>query len=166
MTDADRVTPCDLMITGARVIDPETGLDAVRAVGITGGTIGAVSETPLLPARATWDMAGSVLAPGFIDLHSHAQTIMGLRLQALDGITTALELESGVLPVAASYAEAEAEGRPVNFGFSASWVGARMQVLDGVRLDPDGRGGLAASALIRDCHDGVGRAATRRSPRS
>jgi hypothetical protein len=125
------------------VIDPETGLDAVRAVGITAGSIVAVSETAP-PARETWDVSGLVLAPGFIDLHSHAQTITGLRLQALDGVTTALELESGVLPVAASYALAEAEGRPVNFGFSASWVGARMQVLDGAQLAPDGRGGMAA----------------------
>jgi cytosine/adenosine deaminase-related metal-dependent hydrolase len=135
--------PCDLVLTGARVIDPETGLDAVRAVGVTDGRIVAVSETAP-PARETWDVSGLVLAPGFIDLHSHAQTVTGLRLQALDGVTTALELESGVLPVAASYAQAEAEGRPLNFGYSASWVGARLQVLDGAVLEADARGGLAA----------------------
>lgn len=128
---------CDLVLTGARVIDPETGLDGVRAVGITGGTITAVQET-VPPARAVWDVAGTVLAPGFIDLHSHAQSVNGLRLQALDGVTTALELEAGVLPVSGAYARAEAEGRPVNFGFSASWTDARMHVLDGVPLDADG----------------------------
>jgi len=128
---------CDLVLTGARVIDPETGLDGVRAVGITDGVITAVAETAP-PASAVWDVAGAVLAPGFIDLHSHAQTLTGLRLQALDGVTTALELEAGVLPVSAAYARAEAEGRPVNFGFSASWTDARMHVLDGVPLDRDG----------------------------
>jgi len=128
---------CDLVLTGARVIDPETGLDGVRAVGITGGTITAVTEE-VPPARAVWDVAGQVLAPGFIDLHSHAQSTTGLRLQALDGVTTALELEAGVLPVSGAYARAEAEGRPVNFGFSASWTDARMHVLDGVPLDADG----------------------------
>lgn len=127
---------CDLVLTGARVIDPETGLDAVRAVGITGGTITSVTEA-VPPAREVWDVAGQVLAPGFIDLHSHAQSITGLRLQALDGVTTALELEAGVLPVAGAYARAEAEGRPVNYGFSASWTDARMHVLDGVELDRD-----------------------------
>lgn len=136
---------CDLALTGARVIDPETGLDAVRAVGITDGTIVSIGENAP-PARDTWDIAGNVLAPGFIDLHSHAQTLTGLRLQALDGVTTALELEGGVLPVAGSYAAAQAEGRPVNFGFSADWTAARMQVLDGVRLEPDSRGGMAAFA--------------------
>lgn len=132
---------CDLALTGARVIDPETGLDAIRSVGITGGTITVVQDRPP-PSRATWDVAGMVLAPGFIDLHSHAQTITGLRMQALDGVTTALELEAGTLPVAAAYARAEAEGRPVNFGFSASWTDARMHVLDGVPLETDGRPGL------------------------
>lgn len=136
-------TACDLVLTGARVIDPESGLDAVRAVGITDGTIVSVGGTAP-PAQKTWDVTGAVLAPGFIDLHSHAQTLTGLRLQALDGVTTALELEGGVLPIAGSYAAAEAEGRPVNFGFSADWAGARMQVLDGVELHPDSRGGLAA----------------------
>jgi hypothetical protein len=136
---------CDLVLVGARVIDPETGLDAIRAVAITDGTIVSIGENAP-PARDTWDVAGNVLAPGFIDLHSHAQTLTGLRLQALDGVTTALELEGGVLPVAGSYAAAQAEGRPVNFGFSADWTAARMQVLDGVTLQPDSRGGMAAFA--------------------
>ncbi|WP_222195440.1 amidohydrolase family protein [Modestobacter italicus] len=127
----------DLVLTGARVIDPETGLDGVRAVGLTGGTITSVGAVAP-PAREVWDVTGQVLAPGFIDLHSHAQSTTGLRLQALDGVTTALELEAGVLPVAGAYARAEAEGRPVNFGFSASWTDARMHVLDGVPLDADG----------------------------
>lgn len=143
MTAAPSGGPCDLVLTGARVIDPETGLDAVRAVGITDGTIVSVGATAP-PGRTTWDVSGTVLAPGFIDLHSHAQTITGLRLQALDGVTTALELEGGALPVAASYAAAETEGRPVNFGFSADWIAARMQVLDGVEPHPDSRGGHAA----------------------
>ncbi|GAA4737761.1 amidohydrolase family protein [Modestobacter marinus] len=127
---------CDLVLTGARVIDPETGLDGVRAVGVTGGRITSVTEVAP-PAREVWDVAGTVLAPGFVDLHSHAQSITGGRLQALDGVTTALELEAGVLPVAGAYARAEAEGRPVNFGFSASWTDARMHVLDGVPLAAD-----------------------------
>jgi N-acyl-D-aspartate/D-glutamate deacylase len=129
----------DLLLTGARVIDPETGLDGVRAVGVTGGTITSVTspEEVAPPARAVWDVAGLVLAPGFVDLHSHAQSTTGHRLQALDGVTTALELEAGVLPVAGAYARAEAEGRPLNFGFSASWTDARMHVLDGVQLTAD-----------------------------
>ena len=53
---------CDLVLTGARVIDPETGLDGVRAVGITGGSITSVGEVAP-PAREVWDVSGTVLAP-------------------------------------------------------------------------------------------------------
>ncbi|MFE9068468.1 amidohydrolase family protein [Streptomyces violaceusniger] len=122
---------CELVFSGARVVDPETGLDAVRQVGISGGRIVAVTAEPLM-ADTVVDVSGRVLVPGFIDLHSHAQTISGLRLQALDGVTTALELEAGALPVASTYTRAEAEGRPINFGYSASWALARMRLFDGI----------------------------------
>jgi N-acyl-D-aspartate/D-glutamate deacylase len=148
-SEADQMPQCDLVLSGARVIDPESGLDAVRAVGITGSRIVAIA--PVLPRAAlTLDVAGLVLAPGFIDLHSHAQSVTGLQLQALDGVTSALDLEGGALPVADSYTAAADEGRPVNFGFSASWTSARMQVLDGVALQPNGHGALAAFAAHQD----------------
>src|SRR5882757_7794638 len=128
---ADRqIAECDLLLTGGRVIDPETGLDGVLDVAITGGTIVAVGG-PVPRAARTLDVRGRVVTAGFIDLHSHAQTIPSLRLQALDGVTTALELESGAGDVAGSLERAAAEGRPVNYGYSASWAQARMDVMDG-----------------------------------
>lgn len=133
---------CDVLFTGARVIDPETELDAVRCVGVTGGRITSVTEDPL-PARAVVDVSGQVLAPGFIDLHSHAQTVSSLRMQALDGVTTALELESGAAQVARVYQTVGETGRPINYGYSTSWAMARMRVLDGI--EPIG-GFLAFSA--------------------
>ncbi len=122
---------CDVLLVGGRVIDPESGLDAVRAVGVRDGTIVHVG-VDTVPAARVVDVSGMVVSPGFIDLHSHAQTINGLRLQALDGVTTSFELEGGALPVADHYAWAERVGRPINFGYSAGWVYARMSVLDGV----------------------------------
>lgn len=124
-------TPCDVVLTGGRVIDPESGLDDVRAVGMRDGRIVYIGEDDV-PAARTLDVSGLVVAPGFIDLHSHAQTIAGHRLQALDGVTTSLELEGGALPAADHYAWAESQGRPLNFGYSAGWVYARMHVLDAV----------------------------------
>ncbi|MFF4777175.1 amidohydrolase family protein [Microtetraspora fusca] len=129
----------DLVLAGARVLDPETGHDAVANVGVTGATITAVSPGPL-QGRETLDVSGLVLAPGWIDLHSHSHTIAGHRLQALDGVTTALDLEAGVAPVGESYDAAAAEGRPLNYGFSASWAQARMTAVGDL---PPG-GGLAA----------------------
>lgn len=128
-------TECDLALVGARVIDPETVLDGVRNVGVRDGRIVAVTDGPL-DAHSVVDVDGRVLAPGFIDIHSHAQTLSGARLQALDGVTTALETEAGAWPVRRVYERTQAEGRPINYGFSASWALARIQLLDG--LEPEG----------------------------
>lgn len=120
----------DLAINGGEVIDPESGLDARRSLGIVAGKIVAISATPL-QAEESIDATGLIVSPGFIDLHSHAQQFAGARMQAMDGVTTALELESGSLPVDAFYDRVTAEGRPINFGVSVSWVKARQQVMDG-----------------------------------
>ena len=123
----------DLVVAGGRVIDPESGLDEVRHVGIRAGKIVMLSEAPLTGAP-TLDAVGLVVAPGFIDLHSHALTVPSMRMQAFDGVTTALELELGSLPIGQAYDLIARDGRPINYGFSVSWVLTRMKVLDGVAL--------------------------------
>jgi cytosine/adenosine deaminase-related metal-dependent hydrolase len=128
------VSEPDLVLRGGRVIDPESGLDAVRDVAVGQGRVAGVG-TGLPPGRAEVDVTGLVVTSGFVDLHSHVNDIAGLRLQALDGVTTALELEAGVTPVDAAYRAAAAEGRPVNYGFAASWALARMEVVGGIALD-------------------------------
>ncbi|MDR0908195.1 MAG: amidohydrolase family protein [Spirochaetaceae bacterium] len=60
----------DVVISGARVMDPETNLDAVLNVGISGGTITRITADTL-EGRQTIDGTGSVLSPGFIDIHTH-----------------------------------------------------------------------------------------------
>jgi N-acyl-D-aspartate/D-glutamate deacylase len=50
----------------------------------------------------------------------------------MDGVTTALELEAGVTPVARAYRRAADEGRPINYGFAASWAMARMEAVGGL----------------------------------
>src|SRR2546421_4331389 len=117
----------DVVIHGGRVMDPETGLDAVRDVGVRGGTIERVSADALRGVR-TIDATDLVLAPGFIDLHSHGQDAENYRLKALDGVTTALELEIGVVDVAA-FVKERAGRALVNFGTTVSHPGARVAVL-------------------------------------
>src|ERR1041385_8709240 len=80
----------DRVILGGRVMDPASGLDAIRNVGLDGGRIAVITPDPIV-GRDTIDARGLVVAPGFIDLHSHAQTDETYRMQALDGVTTALE---------------------------------------------------------------------------
>ena len=124
----------DAVFRGGRVIDPESGLDEVSDVAIAGDRVAAVG-IGLPPGRQEIDVAGQVVTAGFVDLHSHAHDLGSARLRVMDGVTTALELEAGVTPVAAAYAAAAAAGRPVNYGFAASWALARMGVLAGVTLD-------------------------------
>jgi len=132
------MTGFDVVLRGGRVIDPESGLDAVRDVAIAGDRVARVG--PGLPSgRLELDVAGQVVTAGFVDMHSHAYDLGGQRLQAMDGVTTALELEAGITPVAVAYEQAARAGRPVNYGFATSWAMARMEELAGVRLD----GGLA-----------------------
>ena len=113
----------DIVLTGGRVMDPETGLDAVRNVGIRGSEIAAISEGPLA-GEVELDVSGLVVAPGFIDLHSHGQTNRANEFQARDGVTTALELESGVGRPAAFLAE-RSTGSILNFGATVSHMSVR-----------------------------------------
>lgn len=119
----------DLVVQNGRVIDPQTQLDAVRNIGIRDGKIVVVTEERLRGKR-TVDAKGLVVAPGLIDLHSHGQQLPAARMQAFDGVTTALELEGGQLPVDRFYDAAAKEGRPINFGASASWAAARYAVFN------------------------------------
>jgi N-acyl-D-aspartate/D-glutamate deacylase len=117
----------DIVLQQGRVMDPESGLDAVRSVGIRANKIAAISPAPL-QGKVVVDATGLVIAPGFIDLHSHGQTPENYRYKAMDGVTTALELEIGASPVAAWYATREGKAL-INFGASAGHIPARMAVM-------------------------------------
>jgi dihydroorotase-like cyclic amidohydrolase len=123
----------DLVVAGGRVIDPLSGRDEFADVAIRAGRI--VGIAPRMEAGKRLDATGLVVAPGFIDVHSHVHSIAGQRLQAHDGVTTSLDLEAGNSPVSRAYEIAAREGRPLNYGFSASWAALRMQILAGVPAD-------------------------------
>ncbi len=116
----------DLVIEGGRVLDPETGLDAVRNIGVRDGKIVRVSSEALSGRRLV-HAGGLVVAPGFIDLHQHGQEMESQRVKALDGVTTALELEIGA-PDVVQFLKSK-EGRSlIHYGTSASHVAARAAV--------------------------------------
>jgi len=126
VTAPAQATTYDLVIANGRVMDPASGLDAVRHVGITGGRIAAVSETPLRGSRVI-DAKDHVVAPGFIDLHEHGQTEESYRMMVRDGVTSALELEVGTGDIAKFYGD-RAGGQIVNYGSSIGHIAARMKV--------------------------------------
>jgi N-acyl-D-aspartate/D-glutamate deacylase len=119
----------DTVIANGRVMDPESGLDAVRGVGIRAGKIAAISQTEL-KGNTTIDAKGLVVAPGFIDLHEHGQEPRNYQFQARDGVTTSLELEAGTDDVDIWYSLREGKS-VINFGVSIGHIPVRMKVLGG-----------------------------------
>ncbi len=133
----------DLVIANGRVIDPESGLDAVRNVGIQGGVIRALTEEPLA-GRETIDARGLVVSPGFIDLHWHGVRPESHRYQAMDGVTASFELEVGVADVDRWYAE-RAGREPIHYGVAIGHIPVRMAVkADKGEFLPSGPGAKAA----------------------
>jgi cytosine/adenosine deaminase-related metal-dependent hydrolase len=116
----------DLVIENGRVMDPETGLDAVRNVGIRDGKIARISSEAL-SGRRVLHANGLVVGPGFIDLHQHGQEMESQRVKALDGVTTALELEIGA-PDVAQFLKAKQAHSLIHYGTAASHVAARALV--------------------------------------
>lgn len=132
----------DIVLQGGRVIDPETGRDGLYSVGIVDGRIAAISEQPLNGAE-TLDVSGLVVAPGFIDLHTHSPTPLGFRYQALDGVTTSLELEAGAFPIATVGGLLQ-EGSALNYGASTGYLSIRLELMQGTNLAElmSGQGGV------------------------
>ena len=130
----------DLVVQGGRVMDPDSGLDAVCNLGIRKGRIEEISTDPLVGER-TVDATGLVVAPGFVDLHAHGQSEEAFRLMVQDGVTTAFELEVGTGDVSAWYGEREG-GQILNYGVSIGHIPVRMRVMgDPGDLVPSGPAG-------------------------
>jgi hypothetical protein len=119
----------DLVILNGRVMDPESGLDEIRNVGIKDGKIVVVTKKTI-KGKESIDASGHVVAPGFIDGHHHNSLVpFGRKLALRDGITTPMELEVGVLPVDTWYASMEGKSA-TNYGATASIMSARESTLN------------------------------------
>jgi N-acyl-D-aspartate/D-glutamate deacylase len=134
----------DVVILNGRVIDPESRLDAVRNVGIAGGTVKAIT-TARLSGRTVIDAKGLVVSPGFIDLHQHGQDEENYRFKAMDGVTTALELEIGTGDVDRWYAERQGKTL-INYGVSVGHLAARMAAMrEPIEFVPSGQAARRAA---------------------
>ena len=117
----------DLVIVNGHIIDPASGRDATANIGITAGHIQTIT-TGALQGKDTIDAKGLIVAPGFIDIHSHGQDDENYRYKARDGVTTALEMEVGAWPVAPWYKSREGKAL-INFGATSGHIPASMATL-------------------------------------
>ncbi len=122
----------DLAILNGRVIDPESNRDEICNVGIKGGSIELITAKEI-KGRISIDATGLVVAPGFVDIHQHGQDHENYTYKALDGVTTALELEMGTEDIDGWYDERNGKSL-INHGVSVGHVPLRMRIMN----DPGG----------------------------
>ncbi len=108
MTDIERF---DVIFAGGHVIDG-TGADRVRAdVGVRGDRIAAIGDLAAAPADERIDVSGHVVAPGFVDVHTHDDRLLfvdpAMKPKTSQGVTTVVVGNCGV-----SLAPFAAPGRP------------------------------------------------------
>ncbi|MCX7361780.1 MAG: amidohydrolase/deacetylase family metallohydrolase [Alphaproteobacteria bacterium] len=88
----------DLVLKGGRVIDPSQGLDKVTDVAFSGGKVAAIGDN--LAGKDTRNVAGKIVTPGLIDLHTHVYwggTSLGVAAELLartGGVTTFIDAGS------------------------------------------------------------------------
>ena len=121
-----QTAPYDLVIRNARILDG-TGSPWFRgAIGIRGDVITRIAPAIEQPATETIDARGQVVAPGFIDIHTHARRgifeVPTADNYVRQGVTTVIEGPDGSspLPLGAFLAKLAATPRSVNIG---SFVG-------------------------------------------
>jgi N-acyl-D-amino-acid deacylase len=123
----------DIVILNGRVMDPETKFDAIRNVGVKDGKIVTITEKAI-SGEETIDAKDHVVAPGFIDTHTHSSDKFSVKMSMMDGVTTGLDLELGALNIADWY-ERENGKWPMNYGQAVGHEYVRMMVHDGLKFD-------------------------------
>jgi hypothetical protein len=117
----------DVVLLNGVVMDPESGLAAVRNVGIRKGTVQFITSEPIRGTRSI-DARGLVVAPGFIDLNLQTHASAAQRARSLDGVTAAFALLNGTGDIDAWYAALE-DRSLIHFGASIENLAVRRTVL-------------------------------------
>ncbi len=149
----------DIVITGARIIDPESGFDFTGAnIGLTGSKISSITFDAI-SAPITIDATGLVASPGFVDILSYNPNSYGSWYKIADGVTTNLAMHGGALYPKSWYSRySRKENRPpVNFGAGYFYNSARLSLGIGpynkatpeqiTKLIKKAKAGLASGAL-------------------
>lgn len=155
---------CELLVRGGTVVDGSGAPGRAADVAVDGDRISAVGRLDSMRGAREVDAAGLVVAPGFIDTHTHDDRAVlsdpGMACKASQGVTTVVTGNCGVslapltgrepppplnllggpdwyrFPTFAAYRE-ELEGAPpaVNVAMQAGHSALRASVMDDGRLD-------------------------------
>jgi N-acyl-D-aspartate/D-glutamate deacylase len=106
----------DIAIVNGRVMDPASGLDAVRTVVIEGDRIVSITDG-MVQADRVIDASGLVVAPGFVDILARIRpSPEPQRYKIKDGVTTVISMHGGPVDIDGWYATFGESGSLVNFG--------------------------------------------------
>jgi dihydroorotase/N-acyl-D-amino-acid deacylase len=125
----------DVLITGARVVDGAGGPWFTADVAVSGDSIAAVGRLRGASARVVIDGRGLAVAPGFIDIHTHASgnifTVPTAENYIRQGVTTLMEGNDGASPLPlGSFLDKVAGAHPgVNFGMFVGQGSLRTKVI-------------------------------------
>lgn len=112
-------------------MDPESGLDAIRNIGVKDGKIALITDQAIHGIEAI-DATGHVVAPGFIDGHCHAANdAYAVKCGLRDGKTTQMDLELGAWPVDGWYGRMEGRAQ-ANYGATVGHFAIRDDVFSNV----------------------------------
>jgi len=91
----------DLILKGGRIIDPSQHLDTVADIGFAGGKVAGIGASVAAdPGTEVIDVAGRIMTPGLIDMHTHVYwggTSLGIDAEDFcrtSGVTTAIDTGS------------------------------------------------------------------------
>lgn len=155
----DQQTCCDLLIRGAVVIDGSGETGRVADIGIAGGKILFVGDQEIAHATRVIDADGLVAAPGFIDVHNHADervTDPRYRLVEnflLQGVTTMVGGADGLFSpreLGDIIDAFERHGVGVNYAFYVGHNGIRTEIMGSDRRDPTPGELDAMRVLVRE----------------
>lgn len=134
--------PYDLVLRGGRIIDG-TGSPWFRGdVAVRGDTIVRIAPTITEPATRVVDVAGLTIAPGFIDIHTHARRgifeVPTADNYVRQGVTTLIEGPDGSspIPLALFFAKLAGLKTSVNIGAFIGQGSIRSEVVGSVNRQP------------------------------
>ncbi len=121
---------CDLAILNGRVMDPESGYDAIANVCVVSDRIAAITSDDISGSE-TLDATDHAVVPGFINTHSHSFAPFEQAMMARDGTTTLLDIEVGVANVPFFYDRYDGNSL-LNYGVGVSHEEVRRVIMDGL----------------------------------